>query len=240
MKITFYADDEEVGTAECPFGGSVTLDKYPTIPAKEGFYADWDNKELTNVRLDEDVTVEYVRYLTTLAGTWMRENDQSSLLVDGMFAQEDELTVDKLGIDSVQVTLPGAEEPEELTECWQIGIPDDGTSSHQIRYQAPQGQTEGVEIYVQEADGWKKAETELMGMYFLFPAEGSSVKIAVSVTEKGIMDYIVFIAAGAVILILLIILIVHKRERNGKRRKRRLPGKTRAVRKIKNKIIVET
>lgn len=224
MKITFYADDEEVGTAECPFGGSVALNKYPTIPTKEGFYADWDNKELTNVRLDEDVTVEYVRYLTTLAGSWIRENNQSSLLVDGMFAQEDELTVDKLETDSVQVMLPGAEEPKELTECWQIEIPDDGASSHQIRYQAPQGQTEGVEIYVQDADAWKKAETELMGIYFLFPAEGSSVKIAVSVTEKGIMDYIVFLAAGAVILILLIVLIIHKKRKKRKAKKAEAAG----------------
>lgn len=224
MKITFYADDEEVGTAECPFGGSVSVDKYPTIPAKEGFYADWDNKELTNVRLDEDVTVEYVRYLTTLAGTWMRENNQSSLLVDGMFAKEDELTVEKLGTDSVQVSLPGTEEAEELTECWQIGIPDDGASSHQIRYQAPQGQTDGVEIYVQDADGWKKAETELMGIYFLFPAEGDSVKVAVSVTEKGIMDYIAFIVAGAVALILLIILVVHKKRKKRKAKKAEADG----------------
>ena len=132
MKITFYADDEEVGTAECPFGGSVALDKYPTIPVKEGFYADWDNKELVDVRVDEDVTVEYVRYLTTLAGSWMRENDQSALLVDGMFAQEDEITAEKLGTADVQVLLPGEEEPEELTECWQITIPDDGAATHQI------------------------------------------------------------------------------------------------------------
>lgn len=219
MKITFYADDEEVGTAECAYGGSVGLDKYPTIPAKEGFYADWDNKELTNVRLDEDVTVEYVRYLTTLAGSWIRENNQSSLLVDGMFAQEDELTVDKLGTDDVQVTLPGTEEPKELTECWQIEIPDDGASTHQIRYQAPQGQTDGVEIYVQDSEGWKKAETELMGIYFLFPADGNSVKIAVSVTQKSIMDYIVYIVAGAVVLVLLIVLIVHKKRKKRKAKK---------------------
>lgn len=220
MKITFYADDEEVGTAECPFGGSVALDKYPTIPVKEGFYADWDNKELVDVRVDEDVTVEYVRYLTTLAGSWMRENDQSALLVDGMFAQEDEITAEKLGTADVQVLLPGEEEPEELTECWQITIPDDGAATHQIRYQAPQGQTEGVEIYVQDAGSWKKAETELMGIYFLFPADGNSVKIAVSVTEKGIMDYLIFIVAGAVVLILLIVLIVHKKRKKRKAKQR--------------------
>lgn len=213
MKITFYADDEEVGTAECPFGGSVALDKYPTIPVKEGFYADWDNKELVDVRVDEDVTVEYVRYLTTLAGSWMRDNNQSSLLVDGMFAQEDEITVEKLAADAEQVILPGEEAPEELTECWQIGIPDDGAKTHQIRYQAPQGQTDGVEIYVQDAAGWRKAETELMGIYFLFPAEGNSVKIAVSVTEKGIMDYLIYIVAGGAALLLVIVMIAFKKKK---------------------------
>lgn len=220
MKITFYADDEEVGRAECPYDGSVALDQYPNIPVKEGFYADWDNKELTNVRLDEDVSVEYVRYLTTLAGSWMRDNRQSSLLVDGMFAQEDELIVDKLETADVRVTLADSftEESEELTECWQITIPDDGVSRHQIRYQAPQGQTEGVEIYVQDSAGWRKAETELMGIYQLFSAEGSNVKIAVSVKEKGMLEYIFFIAAGVIAVVLLILLLVWKKRKNRKER----------------------
>lgn len=226
MKITFYADDEEVGMAECAYGGSVGLEKYPNIPVKEGFYADWDNKELTNVRLDEDVSVEYVRYLTTLAGSWMRDNGQSSLLADGRFLQEDELIVEKLDVNTADVALPGGEETGELTESWQITIPDDGASAHQIRYQAPQGQTEGVDIYVQDSAGWRKAEPELMGIYHLFSAEGGSVKIAVSVTEKGIMDYIVFIAAGAVVLILVIVLIVHKRRKKRNIRKAEADGES--------------
>lgn len=219
MKITFYADDEEVGMTECSYGGSVALEKYPNIPVKEGFYADWDNKDLTNVRLDEDVSVEYVRYLTTLAGSWMRDNGQSSLLVDGRFLQEDELTVEKTDANTAGAALPGGEETGALTECWTLEIPDDGASTHQIRYQAPQGQTEGVEIYVQDGAGWRKAETELMGIYHLFSANGSSVKIAVSVTEKGIMDYIAFIAAGAAALILVIAVIVHKKRKKRKSRR---------------------
>lgn len=213
MKITFYADDEEVGTAECPYNGSVALEKYPNIPVKEGFYADWDNKDLTSVRVDEDVSVEYVRYLTTLAGSWLRDNEQSSLLADGQFHQEDELTVEKLDVDAADGVLPGGETAGKLTECWQITIPDDGAQVHQIRYQAPQGQTEGVEIYVQEGGAWRKAETELMGIYHLFSAEGSNVKIAVSVTEKGVMNDIVFIVVGAVVLILAIVLVVHKKRK---------------------------
>lgn len=221
MKITFYADDEEVGAAECPYGGSVALDQYPSIPVKEGFYADWDNKELTDVRLDEDVSVEYVRYLTTLAGSWMRDNGQSSLLVDGQFFREDELTVDKLDVNAASVSLPQGEEAEELVECWQLTIPDDGAATHQIRYQAPQGQTEGVEIYVQDGAGWRKAETELMGIYHLFSVEGGSVKVAVGVAKKDIIKYIVLAVCGIAAVILLVVLLVH-----GKKKKRKATTET--------------
>ncbi|MDE6404260.1 MAG: hypothetical protein K2M20_01250 [Lachnospiraceae bacterium] len=226
MKITFYADDEEVGAAECSYGGSVALEKYPNIPVKEGFYADWDNKELTNVRLDEDVSVEYVRYLTTLAGSWIRDNGQSSLLADGRFLQEDELAVEKLDMNAEDVALLGGGAAGELTECWQIIIPEDGASAHQIRYQAPKGQTEGVEIYVQDSAGWRKVETELMGIYHLFSAEGSNVKIVVSVTEKGIMDYMVYIAAGVTAVILLIVLFVHKKRKKRHIRKTETGGES--------------
>lgn len=222
MKITFYADDEEVGIVECPYGGSVGLDMYPKIPVKEGFYADWDNKDLADVRLDEDVTVEYVRYLTTLAGSPMRENNQSTLLVDGAFAQEDEILVKSLGADE-PVTFPGAETSEELTECWAIEIPDDGQTTHQIRYQAPQGKTDGVVIYVEDTVGWRKAETELMGIYHLFWADGNNVKVAVSVTEKGIEDYLVFIVAGGVAVLVLIVLIIHKGRKKRKAKKAEEP-----------------
>ena len=235
MKITFYADDEEVGMAECAYGGSVGLEKYPNIPVKEGFYADWDNKELTNVRLDEDVSVEYVRYLTTLAGSWMRDNGQSSLLADGRFLQEDELIVEKLDVNAAGVALPGGEETGELTECWQITIPDDGAPAHQIRYQAPQGQTEGVEIYVQDRAGWRKAEPELMGIYHLFSAEGGSVKIAVSVTEKGIMDYIPYIAIGGAGVILLLVLLIHKKRKKRKAKKAEADGESEGSEKTAEK-----
>lgn len=88
MTISFYADEIEVKTVQCPYGGSVPMELYPEIPAKEGFYADWDIKDLNSVLYDEDVTVEYVRYLTTLASTQTRSNQQSVILVDGMFKQK--------------------------------------------------------------------------------------------------------------------------------------------------------
>ena len=52
-----------------------------------------------------------------------------------------------------------------------------------------------------------------------FPAEGNSVKIAASVKDQGLMDYLVYLVAGGAALLLVIALIVHKMHRKRKARK---------------------
>ena len=110
MTIAFYADDEEVKAVECPYGGMVPETMYPEIPVKQGFYADWDIKELSNIVHDEDVTVEYVRYLTTIASEQTRENAQSVFLADGMFKKEAVLEITALDISDIL--------PEDAAEHW--------------------------------------------------------------------------------------------------------------------------
>ena len=239
MTVSFYADEEEVRTVECPYGGSVSMDLYPEIPAKSGFYADWDIKDLDEVVYDEDVTVEYVRYLTTLASEQTRENKQSVLLADGKFRREDELTVTGGDIyagnseasgDGVFTAgdanvsgesssgFAGSEDsPEDLSEYWTIMIPDDGSGRHQIRYQAPQGQTEGIRIYVKQDDKWAQADTELMGIYHLFTVEGTQAQIAVCIQEKSMEQYLIYIIPAAVVLIAVVALLVRRSSKSRKR-----------------------
>ncbi len=198
----------------CPYGGRVSAEQYPSIPVKEGFYADWDIKEISRAAADENVTVEYVRYLTTLAGSQVRENGQSAVLVDGSFKTQDSLT--DTSLDASQVIIEGIE-PEEIVEHWQIAFPDDGSGQHKIRYQAPEGQTEGIVIYEKKDGQWIKAQTELMGIYHLFTIDGTSAEFAVCNTAKGIMEYIVYIAVGVLVLLLLIIVIIIKRKHKKKK-----------------------
>ena len=221
MSISFYADEEEVKRVECPYGGSVPIELYPEIPTKQGFYADWDIKDLSKVLYDEDVTVEYVRYLTTLASEQMRPNNQSAILVDGMFKQEDTLNVEGSASNSAAFEGSGGKvelSPENPTEHWTIDIPDDGDESHQIRYQAPEGETEGVTIYVRQDGGWIQTDTELMGIYHLFTVEGTEAEIAVCVEVKSITDYLVYIIPAAVVVLIAVVLFI---KNIGKKRKAR-------------------
>lgn len=202
MTITFYADEEEIETIELPYGGIVIESIYPEIPVKNGFYADWDIKGLRELTYDEEVNVEYVRYLTTIASGQTRENAQSALLVDGTFKKEAVLDVESL--DCSQVAL------EEAAEHWMVSFPADGNTEHQVRYQAPSGQTEDVSIYVKNGGEWVQADTELMGIYHLFMIDGTEAEIAVCIHEKGIVDYLVYIIPTVIVFIVIIVLLVRK------------------------------
>ena len=211
MVITFYADDVEVSRAECAYGGSVSEALYPDIPVKDGFYADWDVKELKNVKNDTDVTVEYVRYLTTLASMQKRNNKQSVILVDGEFEEGSTIQVSS-GKPENYASL------EDITECWKVEFTDDGNATHQFRYQAPDGQTKGVTIYVKTGETWTEADTELMGTYYLFDVDGNKAEIAVSVKDKGVKAYLPFIIGGVVVVGAVVVVIV-KKKKTGKKEK---------------------
>lgn len=211
MIVTFYADEVEVSRTECAYGENIAEDDYPDIPVKDGFYADWDMKELKDVKNDTDVTVEYVRYLTTLASAQERENKQSVILVDGQFKEGSELLATP--------TKEGAYASlEDITEGYRLVLPEDGSAEHQFRYQAPEGQTEGVTIYVKTQEGWQEAETEQLGMYYLFSAEGTDVEIAVRMKEAGIGTYLPLIAGGIAAAGLVVFVIVKKKKSEKKKK----------------------
>lgn len=275
MSATFYADEEEVKRVECPYGGNVLQDIYPDIPVKDGFYADWDIREIRNIMYDEDVTAEYVRYLTTLASGQTRGNGQSVLLADGMFKQEETLkvtggsidgSIDPDGGDDISAggeeadspaddtesdsgaeanpeldnDLAGSEnllvggtqlekeEPAEkedtaseipviplkgITEYWRITVPEDGKEQHQLRYQAPQGQTEGVRIYLKQGGEWRQTDTELMGIYHLLTIDGTEAEIAVCVQKRNVADYLVYLVPAAAAAVILMILFRRKKRK---------------------------
>ena len=227
MSVAFYADEKEVKRIECPYMSHVTSEWYPDIPAKDGFYADWDIKEIAGIMYDEDITAEYVRYLTTLASGQTRQNGQSVLLVDGMFQQEEEVqvtggnvdgsdsatsgqtseaernvltdpvgTLPVGGIEMEKPTVPGAEYTaaelplKNVVEHWYITIPEDANAQHQLRYQAPQGETEDIALYVKQDGRWVQAATELMGIYHLFTVEGTEVEIAVCLQDSSMGAYL--------------------------------------------------
>lgn len=235
MSVVFYADEEEVKRLQCPYKSDVSSKLYPDIPAREGFYADWDIREIPGILYDEDVTAEYVRYLTTLASAQTRENGQSVLLVDGMFKQEAEFLVDggdiaqdgdanaETGIDDTAIPL------KNVTEHWKITIPEDENGQHQLRYQAPLGQTEGVALYVKRNGTWQQADTKLMGIYHLFTVEDTEVEIAVCIQDSRLKEYLLYGIPAALVVVVVLVLCVRKSNKRKKDRKEKNEEKRKNV-----------
>lgn len=204
LTVTFYNEDSVIKKEECQYGTSIAFTDYPDIPEKEGFYADWDIKELNSISFDEDVTTEYVRYLTSLASSQKRNNTQSIFLVDGSFQADDELLTGLYSAD----TLP----LKNVLEYWKLSFPEDGNTRHQLRYLPPDDQKKVV-IYVKNGERWEKQTPDTLGSYSLFTIDGTVAEIVIAAEEVHYVEYICMIAA---VIALLALLLLYRRYRKKK------------------------
>ena len=100
------------------------------------------------------------------------------------------------GIEMEKPAVSGAEYAaaglplKNVVEHWYITIPEDANAQHQLRYQAPQGQTEDIALYVKQDGRWVQAATELMGIYHLFTVEGTEVEIVVCLQDSSMGSYL--------------------------------------------------
>ena len=205
LTVTFCCEDSVVKTLECQYGVSIPISEYPEIPEKEDCYVDWDIKEINNISFDEEVTAEYVHYLTTLAGSQTRNNTQSVFLVDGRFKEGNELQTALYSVQDIPV--------KDALEYWKVTIPEDGDAQHQLRYLASADQKNPVVIYVKNGDKWEKQETDMMGSYQLFKVNGSDAEIVVAAAATNYMVYMIIATAVIVIVILATFIIIHKRKK---------------------------
>ena len=199
LTVTFYSEDSIIKKVECQYGVTIHAEDYPEIPQKEGYYADWDMKGLNQIAFDEEVTVEYVRYLISLACVQKRDQGQSVFLVDGQFKQGEELRIGQYEANTIPV--------KNVLEYWKLSIPDDGSVVHQLRYLAPKDQKK-ISVYVKNGDIWEKKSPNTMGSYLLFEVQGNAVEIAIVPQDTGYVLYLKCIGIIAAIVLVLLFLFI--------------------------------
>lgn len=222
--VTFLLDDEDELTViekrPVEYHSALTVEDYPNISERKGYYIEWDKTELGRVDADTKVTAHFVKNLTTLAGSELNGNGQSKVLVDGSFKAEDSIVVDK------NITEAGTIYDNTLViEGFTIVIPNDGSDIHTVRYALDDDYLDDwekiINVYEEEPDGsWKLLEnTRLMGRYLLFDADGSSPHIQIrmddykKVIAKSVGLIILAAAGGILVLALIIKLIIKRRSR---------------------------
>lgn len=200
IKVSFVVDDETISVKEYNYGDSIT-----SLPIEltddEYILWDWDNANLLNLHADSELSGTKARYITTLAGSQLRENGQSAVLADGKFISEDTL-------DS---RVTGENEDPDIFECWELTIPEDFSDEHLIRYCPPENISD-VRIWLLSGDEKTEAECQPMGKYYTFMAPGYNVKFLVeNAYVSPIEKYAKYeIGGGAALLAAIMAILLHR------------------------------
>ena len=152
---------------------------------------------------------EYKRYKTSLAGDQLRLNEQSAILVDGRFTEDDKLSSTLWGNKDIPL--------DNVLEHWELNYPSSVNMQHLIRYKEPENIDAEIEIYVNNAGKWEKTDTDTFGSYKTFLVAGGHVEFAVvklrTNNTKTIIITVISILAAAII-----ILVIIKKIKNNKRK----------------------
>lgn len=222
--VRFVADDKTVQTLSVGYGESLGKDEIPEVPQKEGCYGKWDIEDFTNLCFDTTVTAVYSTYVSALTDEEKQTGGHPLFFVEGNFDDQSKLTVTELtkeasdpdmipeGFgDTLIKCFTGTKLNLEAERVWKLEFSPDGQTAHKVRYLIPEGDSKQPDIYVKQADGWVRAETEEMGSYLTFTAEGTSVELA---AVRTMPIWWVWIPAVLLIigLFIFVIRMLHKRK----------------------------
>ena len=202
LTLRFVAEDTVLREQEFAYGASFTEAAYPKLPAKDGCYGRWDAASLTDLRFDTVVTAVYEPYVTTLSSDTRRDG-HAEILVEGQFRDGDSLRV-----ETSALLVPGQ---EEQMQAWTLTVPDDGQSSHTVRWLIPSDSESAYTVYTRQEDGWKKVDSEQIGSYLCFALTGNG---QFSVVPAGHTAWWVWaLVSFAAVTAISLLLILGKRKR---------------------------
>ncbi len=242
LTISYVLEDDDlkdgkkvIKKASRRYGEPLEHDDYPRVADKDGYYVVWDKDRIADVRTDEIITANYVKYRTTIGEEFKAGEDtfyQGEVLVDGAFREEDKLLVDRkitFSVEYLKGNLPDIHEFKDYERITLV-IPDDGKKVHLMRFK-PDSQRniafDGFDIYLVSGSGENEVLTLLdsigeMGAYKTYEVEGNELVFDVKFDNAPKRIYlfvgiiVAIVVAIAIILILIIVLI--------KRNKRKISG----------------
>lgn len=226
--LKFVADGIVIKSETFDYGASFDESVFPEIPEKDGYYANWDRTDLTNLQFDTVVSVVYTQYITAVPSTETRSEGRPVFFVEGLFddgavisatlqantpSEFDDLPTGWW--DLAVKCFTGTRVSREIVEQWNLSIPNDGYNSHTVRYLAPDEKPNNLNIYIKQGSSWKKVDSEAIGSYLTFTMEGESAQIAVISTIQTWWVWLIT-ALLAVVLLILIIRLIRKVRRHRK------------------------
>ena len=209
VTLVFKADGNVIDTKNIAYNANLGVSELPSIPDKDGYYAQWPENIVSKPILQNTVVeAEYHVWIERVAGDIASQNDKPLFIAEGKFYDDNKITLSKCDTDNLSGDI-------EYSYAWKMrgtDVKDKGTKTCHFYIKNTSGSSEVW--YRDNADsGWVKADAKEHGSYMTaeIPYEAD---FAVIHKESSNMIYYICGGAAACIIVLAVIIIKKRKKRN--------------------------
>lgn len=209
VTLVFKADGNVIDTKNIAYNANLGVSELPSIPDKDGYYAQWPENIVSKPILQNTVVeAEYHVWIESVAGDIASQNDKPLFIAEGKFYDDNKITLSKCDTDNLSGDI-------EYSYAWKMrgtDVKDKGTKTCHFYIKNTSGSSEVW--YRDNADsGWVKADAKEHGSYMTaeIPYEAD---FAVIHKQSSNMIYYICGGAAACIIVLAVIIIKKRKKRN--------------------------
>lgn len=209
VTLVFKADGNVIDTKNIAYNANLGVSELPSIPDKDGYYAQWPENIVSKPILQNTVVeAEYHVWIESVAGDIASQNDKPLFIAEGKFYDDNKITLSKCDTDNLSGDI-------EYSYAWKMrgtDVKDKGTKTCHFYIKNTLGSSEVW--YRDNADsGWVKADAKEHGSYMTaeIPYEAD---FAVIHKESSNIIYYICGGAAACIIVLAVIIIKKRKKRN--------------------------
>lgn len=209
VTLVFKADGNVIDTKNIAYNANLGVSELPSIPDKDGYYAQWPENIVSKPILQNTVVeAEYHVWIESVAGDIASQNDKPLFIAEGKFYDDNKITLSKCDTDNLSGDI-------EYSYAWKMrgtDVKDKGKKTCHFYIKNTSGSSEVW--YRDNADsGWIKADAKEHGSYMTaeIPYEAD---FAVIHKESSNMIYYICGGAAACIIVLAVIIIKKRKKRN--------------------------
>lgn len=209
VTLVFKADGNVIDTKNIAYNANLGVSELPSIPDKDGYYAQWPENIVSKPILQNTVVeAEYHVWIESVAGDIASQNDKPLFIAEGKFYDDNKITLSKCDTDNLSGDI-------EYSYAWKMrgtDVKDKGTKTCHFYIKNTSGSSEVW--YRDNADsGWVKADAKEHGSYMTaeIPYEAD---FAVIHKESSNIIYYICGGAAACIVVLAVIIIKKRKKRN--------------------------
>lgn len=205
VTLVFKADGNVIDTKNIAYNANLGVSELPSIPDKDGYYAQWPENIVSKPILQNTVVeAEYHVWIESVAGDIASQNDKPLFIAEGKFYDDNKITLSKCDTDNLSGDI-------EYSYAWKMrgtDVKDKGTKTCHFYIKNTSGSSEVW--YRDNADsGWVKADAKEHGSYMTaeIPYEADF-----AVIHKESSNMIYYICGGAAACIIVLAVIIIKKE----------------------------